>query len=163
VPKPPTTTPPALDQLEPDPVTVTVPTPPGRLPIVPKESANVPPFWIVSIPVPFEPTDRFLACASTLGSLITVAFGVTVLMFASSVCLGKPPIQLPAKNQLEENRPVQSDWACVETVEAAKSAIAISNMAETNLQTARAGDAEPRRDTMKNSRCDSPPISAPNQ
>ena len=116
MPWPPTTTPPAFDQLEPAPVTVTVPSPPGRLPIVPKELANVPPVWIVSIPVPFGPTDRFWANAP--GSATVVEFGVTVLMFPSVVCLGKPPIQLPLKNQLEENRPVQSVWACVETVDA---------------------------------------------
>ena len=132
MPWPPTTMSPAFDQLEPGPVTITVPTPPDRLPIVPKESANVPPVWIVSIPVPFGPTDRFLANAP--GSLITVAFGVTVLMFPSVVCLGKPASQLPLKNQLEENCPVQLVWACVETVDAAKSAIAASNLDETNLQ-----------------------------
>ena len=53
VPNPPTTMPPAFDQLAPAPVTVTVPTPPGRSPTVPNELAKVPPFWIVSVPVPF--------------------------------------------------------------------------------------------------------------
>ena len=71
------------------------------------------------------------------GSLITVAFGVTVLMFASVVCLGKPPFQLPLKNQLEENAPVQLLWACAETVDIATSAIVASNLDETNLPPAR--------------------------
>src|ERR1700722_13604191 len=83
VPWPPTTMFPAFAQLDPAPVPVPVPPPPGRLPIAPDESANVPPLWIVSIPVPFTPTVRFRACAP--GSLSTVEFGVTVLMFASSV------------------------------------------------------------------------------
>src|SRR6476619_2822602 len=104
-PWPPTTTVPALDQLEPAPVTVTVPDPPVRLPTNPAEVFSVPPAWIVSVPIPFGPTDRF--CANAPGSESTVAFGVTVLMFASSVCLGKPPNQLPARNQFEEHCPVQ--------------------------------------------------------
>ena len=52
VPWPPTTTLPAFDQLEPAPDTVTVPTPLAKFPIAPNESANVPPDWIASIPVP---------------------------------------------------------------------------------------------------------------
>jgi len=140
---------PAVDQLEAAPVTVTVPTPPGRLPIVPKESANVPPFWIVSIPVLFAPMVRFRANAP--GSLITVAFGVTVLMFPSVVCLGKPASQLPLKNQLEETAPVQLVWACIETVEAVKSAIPASNLGGTNLQPP-APDVARRRGPMDDSR-----------
>src|ERR1700722_49525 len=151
VPRPPTTTLPAVDQLEPAPVTVTVPTPPGRLPTVPKESANVPPFWIVSVPVPFAPTVRFRASAP--GRLITVGFGVTVLMMASSVCLGKVESQLPLKNQSGVNRPVQFlVWACVETADAAKSAMVASNLDETNLPPARARDVARRRGPMENSR-----------
>jgi hypothetical protein len=66
-------------------------------------------------------------------------------MFASSVCLGKVESQLPDKNQLEVNCPVQLRvWACVETVDAAKSAIAGSNVDRTNLQPARARDIAPR-------------------
>jgi hypothetical protein len=56
VPWPPTTTELTFVQLEPAPVTVTVPSPPGRLPIVANPLTNVPPVWIVSIPVPFEST-----------------------------------------------------------------------------------------------------------
>jgi hypothetical protein len=63
-----------------------------------------------------------------------------------------PPIQLPLKNQLEVNVPVQSLWACVETVDAATSAIAASNVDETNLPAARAGDVAPRHDRMDDSR-----------
>ena len=92
---------PAFDQLEPAPVTVTVPRPPARLPMAPKLSAKAPPPWIVSIPVPPWPTVRFRANAS--GVVISVELGVTVSMFASIVCLGKPPIQLPLRNQSEEN------------------------------------------------------------
>ena len=54
-------------------------------------------------------------------------------MFASSVCLGKVESQLPLKNQLEVNVPVQLVWACVETVDAAKSATIASNLDETTL------------------------------
>ena len=97
------------------------------------------------------------------GSLITVEFGVTVLMFASVVCLGTPASQLPVKNQSEENCPVQLVWACVETVDAAKSAIVASNLDETNLQPARARDVAPRRGPVDDSRRGSHPISAPNQ
>src|SRR6476620_9796008 len=122
VPWPPTTTLPAVNQLEPAPVTNTVPSPPGRLPTVPKELFNVPPVWIVSIPVPFEPTVKFWADAPALA--ITVAFGVTVLMFPSVVCWGTPPIQLPLKNQLEENCPVQLDCACVDDVAASNATVA---------------------------------------
>jgi hypothetical protein len=79
------------------------------LPTIPEESANVPPVWIVSIPVPFAPTDKFLADAPGLAT--TVEFNVTVLMFASFVWVGRRAVQLPGKNQLEENCPVQSVWA----------------------------------------------------
>ena len=163
MPWPPTTMPPAFDQLEPGPVTVTVPTPPGRLPIVPKESANVPPLWIVSIPVRITPTLRFRAKAP--GSLITVAFRATVSMFASSVCLGKRAgLQLPLKNQLEVNVPVQSRvWACDETVDAAKSANVASKVNEKNSQRGRTGDTVPWRGAVDDSRCGSYPITAPNQ
>src|SRR6478609_6229083 len=114
-PEPPTTIPPALDQLVPAPVTVTVPNPPARLPIVPKESASVPPLSMVSIPIAFAPTERVLAAAPGLS--ITVGFGVTVLMFPSVVCLGRPAVQLPLRNHSDENRPVQLVWACVEPVD----------------------------------------------
>jgi hypothetical protein len=46
-------------------------------------------------------------------------------MFASSVCLGKPPSQLPLKNQLEENCPVQLDCACVDDVVASNATVAV--------------------------------------
>jgi hypothetical protein len=114
------------------------------LPIAPELSANVPPFWIVSIPVPFTPTDRFLAAAPGLAT--TVEFGVTVLMFASVVCVGRErTLQLTPKNQSEETNPVQSlVWACAETADAMKNAIAASNLAETNLPPACAVDAATR-------------------
>jgi hypothetical protein len=62
-------------------------------------------------------------------------------MFPSVVCRGKPEIQLPDKNQLGETAPVQLDWACVETVDAAKSAIVVSKVDKANLQPARAREA----------------------
>ena len=122
---------PAFDQLEPAPVTVTVPRPPARLPMAPKLSANAPPPWIVSTPVPPRPTTRFRANAS--GVVISVELGVTVSMFASIVCLGKPPIQFPLRNQFEENCPVQSEvCARVGTVDAARSAIVARAVDEPN-------------------------------
>ena len=140
MPWPPTTRVELFCHLEPASVTVTVPCPPGRLPTVPMEKlVNVPPVWIVSIPVPLGPTDRSRACAP--GSAITVEFGVTVLMFPSIVCLGKPPIQLPLKNQLEVNCPVHSDWARAEPVDAARSARVARPVDERNLRPVRAGDA----------------------
>ena len=51
VPALPTVRVPLLCQLEPAPVTVTVPSPPAKLPTVPPETINVPPVWIVSDPV----------------------------------------------------------------------------------------------------------------
>jgi len=66
-------------------------------------------------------------------------------MSPSVVCLGKPPIQLPAKNQLEENCPVQSLWACAETVNAAKSAIVANSLDKTNLEPTFAREVAPRR------------------
>ena len=158
VPWPPTTMEPALDQLAPAPVTVTVPSPPGRLPIVPKEVFNVPLGWMTSIPVPFEPTDRFWACAP--GSLITVEFGVTVSMFALVVCVGTPASQLRKLNQPLENCPVQLVWACAETVDAAKSAIAASNLDQKNAQPASAPDVAPRRGPIDERRCGSRSILA---
>ena len=59
-------------------------------------------------------------------------------MFPSVVSLGEPASQLPLRNQFEENVPVQLVWACVETVDAATSAIVARNLDETNLQPARA-------------------------
>ena len=59
------------------------------------------------------------------GSATSVEFGVTVLMFASVVCLGKLASQLPLKNQLEENCPVQLVWACVDDVAASSAMVAV--------------------------------------
>jgi hypothetical protein len=84
-------------------------------------------------------------------------------MFASVVCLGKPASQLPLKNQLEENCPVQLVWACVETVDAATSAIVASNADETNLQPARVRDIAARRAPVDDHRHGSHRIPAPNQ
>src|SRR5258708_19896208 len=84
-------------------------------------------------------------------------------MFALVSAFGTPAFQLRELNQPLENAPVQLVWACVETVDAAKSAIAASNLDETNLPPARAGDVVPRRVPMDDSRCGSHPISAPNQ
>jgi hypothetical protein len=39
--------------------------------------------------------------------LITVEFGVTVFMFPSVVCVGKPAAQLSLNNQFKETTPVQ--------------------------------------------------------
>ena len=117
-PRPPTTSVPTFVHLEPAPETVTVPCPPGKLPINPPISVNVPPFWITSIPVPFEPTLRFSAVAPA--PLISVELGVTVFMFASVATPGTPASQLAGLNQPLENAPVQFVWAYVETVDAAE-------------------------------------------
>jgi hypothetical protein len=77
--------------------------------------------------------------------------------------VGIPPTQLPPKNQLEDNSPVQLDWACVETVDAAKSAIVVSNVDKTNSQPAHVPDVAPRRGPMDNHRHGSRPISASDQ
>src|SRR5579863_5801864 len=143
-PRPPTTMASTFVQLEPAPVTVTAPTPPGRLPIVPNSSTSVPPFWIVSVPAPFWPTARLLA--SALSVLITVRFGVTVLMLTSNVRLGIPASQLGPRNQSDEDHPSQPVvWAYVETVDAAKNVIVVSNAAGTNLQPVRPREVAPRR------------------
>jgi hypothetical protein len=90
--------------------------------------------------------------------MITVAFGIKVLMLASRVSVGLPPIQFSARNQSEETAPVQSEvWACAETVVAATSAIVANNLEETNLTPVRAGDAVPLDDSRRGSH----PISAP--
>jgi hypothetical protein len=83
-------------------------------------------------------------------------------MFALVAAVGTPAFQLRGLNQPLENAPVQLVWARVETVDVATSAIAASNVDETNLQP-RAGDVAPRRGPMENGRCGSHPISAPNQ
>jgi hypothetical protein len=70
-------------------------------------------------------------------------------------------LQLRAVNQSDETAPVQLVWACVETVDAATSAIVASNLEQTNLQPARAGDIAPRRNPVDGSRGGSHPISAP--
>ena len=57
------------------------------------------------------------------GRLITVGFGVTVLMMASSVCLGIiAGTQLLALNQSEETTPVQLLWARADDVAASNAA-----------------------------------------
>ena len=95
--------------------------------------------------------------------LTSVEFGVTVSMFALVSAFGTPAFQLRGLNQPLEFAPVQLVWACVETVDAAKSAIAASNPDETILPPARAGEVAPLRGPMDDSRCRSHPISAPNQ
>jgi hypothetical protein len=72
-------------------------------------------------------------------------------MFALFKPVGIPPIQLTALNQSEETTPVQSLWACVETVDAAKSAIVASNVDKTNLQPARVREVARRRDPIDDS------------
>jgi len=129
------------------------------LPTNPPTSVNVPPLWTTSIPIPFWPTVRFRALAPVL--VTAVKFGVTVLMFALVAAEGTPAFQLSPINQSEETAPVQLVWACVDTVNAA-SAIAASNLDETNLQPARARGVVPRRGPIDDSRCGSHPISAPN-
>jgi hypothetical protein len=67
-------------------------------------------------------------------------------MLTSTVRLGIPPIQLSPVNQSEESRPVQSvSWACGETIDAAKSAIATSHVDKMNLQPVRPREVAPRR------------------
>ena len=95
-----------------------MPCDPGKLPANPPTSVNVPPFWIVSTPVPVWPTDRFRAVAP--GIATSVEFGVTVSTFALVATVGTPAFQLPAVNQSEETAPVQSVWAFVEIVDAMK-------------------------------------------
>jgi hypothetical protein len=55
-------------------------------------------------------------------------------MFPSVVCRGKLASQLPLRNQLGENCPVQLVWAYVETVDVANSAIIASDLDTTDLQ-----------------------------
>jgi hypothetical protein len=70
---------------------------------------------------------------------------------------------LPLENHSEETCPVQFlVWACVEAVDATKSAIVASNPQATDFPPARAGDAVPWRDPMEIGRCDSRPIPASN-
>jgi hypothetical protein len=126
VPKLPIFNPIMLFQVEPAPVNVTVPSPPGKLLSIPEDAATVPSAWIVSIPVPFTPMVRVRANAP--GLTTTTEFGVTVLMFPSVVCRGKPASQLPLRNQLEENCPTQLVWACVELADAMNSAIVAGNL-----------------------------------
>ena len=62
--------------------------------------------------------------------------------------------QLPAANQLDDPAPASQFlrfWAYVETVDAVKSAIAASNLEETNLPPARARDAVSRRGRVERS------------
>jgi hypothetical protein len=96
--------------------------------------------------------------------LISVEFGVTVSMFTLVSAFGTPVLQLPGLNQPLEVAPVQLvTWACVETVDAVKSAIAASNLEEKNLPPARAAVVAPRGGPMDDSRRGSHPIFNPNQ
>jgi hypothetical protein len=140
-------------QVEPAPDTITVPCEPGKFPTAPLTSVNVPPFWMTSDPVPFEPTAKFRAVAPVFAT--TVGFGVTVSMLALVAAAGTPAFQLPAVNQSEETVPVQLVWACVETVDAATSAIATSNLEETHLQPARARAVASPQSSTNDSRCGS--------
>ena len=63
VPKPPTWMVPVFVHVEPGPDTVAVPCEPGKSPINPPKSVNVPPFWTASVPTPLRPTMRFEALA----------------------------------------------------------------------------------------------------
>ena len=64
-----------------------------------------------------------LLIAFAPGLATAVECGVTVLMFASSVCLGTiAGAQLPPKNQSEETAPVQFVWARVDDVAASNAA-----------------------------------------
>jgi hypothetical protein len=66
---------------------------------------------------------------------------------------------LPVENHSEDSRPVQFlVWACVETVDAAISAITASNIEGTNLRRARGPDAAPRHGVTDDRRCGSCPI-----
>jgi hypothetical protein len=73
-------------------------------------------------------------------------------MFALVAVFGTPALQFRGLNQPLENAPVQLVWACVDTGDAVKSAIAASNMDETNLQLARAGEVARRRGPMDDGR-----------
>ena len=73
--------------------------------------------------------------------MISVEFGVTVSMFALVATPGTPKgLQFRGLNQPLEIVPVQLDWACAETVDAASSAMVASNPDERNLQAVRARD-----------------------
>ena len=61
-------------------------------------------------------------------------------MFASVVCRGKTADPVATQEPIRGDRPVQSDWARVETVDAARSAIVARPVDETNLQPARASN-----------------------
>ena len=147
--------------VDPAPDTITVPCEPDKFPTAPLRSVNVPPFWITSIPVPPCPTPRLRAVAPAL--VTAVEFGATLSMFALIAAVGTPAFQLPAANQSEDTAPVQLVWACVETVDTATSAIAASNLEETNLQLACANEVAPRRGRMGDSRRGPHAISNPNQ
>src|SRR6188472_3585075 len=71
--------------------------------------------------------------------MISVEFGVTVSMFAFVATPGTPKgLQFRGLNQPLEIVPVQLDWACAETVDAASSAMVATNPDERNLQAVRA-------------------------
>ena len=93
-------------QAEPAPSTVMVPAEPALSPMMPKILLTVPPFWIVSAPVPETPTLRSVDRAPAAPT--TVALGVTVSILALVALVGTPPDQLPALNQSLEAAPVQS-------------------------------------------------------
>jgi hypothetical protein len=104
----PTMMPVVLVHSEPAPVTMTVPWEPALSPIIPLAVVcSVPPFWMVSIPVPVWPTTSDAAVAP--GPPITVGLGATVSMVAVlSGELGTvPPLQLAPVNQSVDVAPVQ--------------------------------------------------------
>jgi hypothetical protein len=93
-------------QVEPAPVTVTVPCEPAEKPTKVLPLLRVPPLWIVSMPVPAWPT---MSCEGVAPAVpTTVAFGATVSINAEIAPVGTPgAVQLPGVNQLEEIAPVQ--------------------------------------------------------
>src|SRR5262245_39501430 len=93
-------------QVDPTPVTVTVPCEPAKRPTAVLPLLRVPPLWIVSMPVPAWPTLSAEAVAPAVPT--TVAFGTTVSINADVAPVGTPgAVQLPGENQLDEIAPVQ--------------------------------------------------------
>ena len=86
VPRPPTTTLPVFVQVEPAPVTVTVPSAPGKLPTAPEDIGHCPAGLDRKHPRPVWTDGQIQGCPT--GSLTTVGFGVTVLMLALVPAVG---------------------------------------------------------------------------
>jgi hypothetical protein len=78
--------------------------------LTPPKVVSVPPFVMVRLPNPTEPTSR--VCAVAPAAATTVGFGFTVLMVAL-VPAGTPAVQLLTVNQSVDVVTVQLVWARV--------------------------------------------------